>query len=360
MRVLFLDDSLAKQERYLGYGGFCVDDRLIRELDEALDEVKERHGVPRRVELKWSPPPRHFLRTKFKGVRQDLYRDVIDTLATHQARVLCAVHSLSDCYGVQLYDWSVERTTLWAAKQQLQFLAERFEANDLEVYHEEGLIISDRYGDRGGEDDLIRDFSFTMIVGTGYSDFERIALPPLMADSQHFNLIQAADVVTGVIVSTLGGSHYGAELFEDVARLFVTDPHHGAAAFGCMFSVGVLGYGLKLFPRRRQALRPEVGTRRRALDAPVRRIRAATLRLASGLTRDAAISQPASAEPTPAVSLLVRGRSSVAVCLTRIQQTSRRSRYPRVAAERGDLQLIHWTLARPRELGQPGGAGRSL
>lgn len=248
MRMMFLDDSFVRQTHYLGYGGYCVAGAVTRELDSILAEVKSAHKVPRHVELKWSPAPDHFIRTDFKGVREDLYRDILRALARFDARVLCAVHGLDDCYGVTIHGWSDERASLWAAKQQLQFLAERFETNDLLVHDDHGLIISDRYGSRDGEEDLIKDFSFAMIIGTGYNDLARIAHTPLMADSQHSNLIQAADIVTGVIVATLGGSKHGTALFEDVARLFVFDPHHGSPAFASMFSDAVLGYGLKLFP----------------------------------------------------------------------------------------------------------------
>lgn len=221
---------------------------MLRELDSALTEVKSKHGVPRDVELKWSPAKDHFLRTSYSGVREDLYRDVLRTLAQLDARVLCAVHGLDECYGVRHHGWSDEHASLWAAKQQLSFLAERFETNDLLVHDDHGLIISDRYGNRDGEEDLIKNFSFAMIIGTSYNEFDRIALAPLMADSHLSNLIQAADIVTGVIVSALGGGKHGTALLEDVASMFVYDPHHGSSAFASMFSPAVLGYGLKLFP----------------------------------------------------------------------------------------------------------------
>lgn len=249
MRILFLDDSYVKQNGYLGYGGFCIAGELIRDLEDALAAVKAKHGVPRTVELKWSPPRDHFLRTKLKGTRHDLFADVLETLKGFNARVLCAVHALQECYGVKLHGWSTERAAIWAAKQQLRFLAERFETNDLEVFDEQGIVISDRYGNRDGEEDLIRNFSFDMILGTTYNELRRIALPPLTADSRHTALIQAADLITGIIVGTLGGSVHGTRLIEHVAKLFVYDPHHGSIDFASSYSHAVLGYGLKLFPR---------------------------------------------------------------------------------------------------------------
>jgi hypothetical protein len=249
MRILFLDDSFDQANGYLAYGGVAVSGEKVRDIHDAINAVKSDHGVPLAVELKWSPPPNHFLRAKkLKGSRHDLYKDVLGVLSQFDARVLCAVHSLNDTYGVKLHGWSSEDASIWAAKQQLKFLAERFETNDLERYDDQGLIISDRYGSRAGEADLIRNFSFDMIMGTEYNQLKRIQLPPLMADSKHTNLIQAADLVTGIIVATLRDSQYGVQLFEDVARLFVFNPHHGSVAFASTFSFAVLRYGLKLFP----------------------------------------------------------------------------------------------------------------
>jgi len=263
MQILALDDSFVRQNQYLGYGGICVSDEKVKSLVKAIIDVKKRHQIPRDVELKWSPERGHFLRTNFKGVRSDLYRDVINVLSEHNVRVIVSVHSLSECYGVRLHDWTTERAALWAAKQQLQFLAERFENNVLVDHDDNGIIISDRYGSRVGEEDLISDFNFTMIVGTAYSNFHRIILPPMMGDSKHLHLIQAADIVTGIVVATLGNSHFGIELFEDVAQLFVTNPTSEAIAYASSFSHAVMGYGLKLFPK---AFSPEGITHLSSLD----------------------------------------------------------------------------------------------
>jgi hypothetical protein len=79
--MLFLDDSFVRRTRFLGYGGYCVSGDVVRELDSALREVKSKHTVPGNVELKWSPAKDHFLRTKFTGIRENLYRDVLLALA---------------------------------------------------------------------------------------------------------------------------------------------------------------------------------------------------------------------------------------------------------------------------------------
>ncbi|MHA1835163.1 MAG: hypothetical protein ACTSV7_14400 [Candidatus Baldrarchaeia archaeon] len=68
MRVLFLDDSYQKfnQNKYLGYGGYWLEADRIKPLTKGISDLKERYGIPSDVDLKWSPHPNHYLRTKFR------------------------------------------------------------------------------------------------------------------------------------------------------------------------------------------------------------------------------------------------------------------------------------------------------
>jgi hypothetical protein len=59
-------------------------------------------------------------------------------------------------------------------------------------------------------------------------------------------------VVVGIVVSALSGSQYGIELFEDAAKMFLTNPHKKSKSWGSVFSSAILGYGLKLFPQKFQ------------------------------------------------------------------------------------------------------------
>lgn len=248
MKLLFLDDSLQRDKNYLGYGGFCIDGSEIVNITAGVTELKRRLRMPESVELKWSPDPRHYLRTTFKGSRKQLYRATIELLRDCGASVICAVHSLDDCYGKTLHGWDTRRTILWATRSQLKFVAERFEKPCLSTSDDKGLMISDQSGDRREESTLLEDVFNTLRGGTRFRRFERICMPPLMTDSQFCLPLQLADIVVGIIVSALAGSKYGVELFDDIALLFMKNPHERAVTFASTVSSSVLGYGLVLFP----------------------------------------------------------------------------------------------------------------
>lgn len=250
MRVLFLDDSYQKfnQNKYLGYGGYWLEADRIKPLTKGISDLKKGYGIPSDVDLKWSPDPNHYLRTKFRGKRHSLYADSIALLRENNAGVLCAVHHLDSCYGVRLYNWDFKRTRLWATKQQCKFIAERFETVCLSESNQIGFIIADHYSDFEGETSLIKDIGIDFETGTTYCNFDGLCIPPLTATPQHCSPLQLADVVVGIIVSALTENRYGLALFEDVAKMFVLDPHKSATSFASTFSAGALGWGLKLFP----------------------------------------------------------------------------------------------------------------
>lgn len=246
MRLLFIDDS--HQKNYLGYGGFCIAESDLAGLKTDLAKLKGDFGIPETVELKWSPDPKHFLRTRFTGERHDLYRTCIALLKKYDTPVICAVHDLSSCYGRSLHNWDMNRTILWATQGQVKYLAERFETPYLSLNDDRGIIISDQYGDRKGESTLVEDVSEALKKGTQFRQFERICMPPLMTYSRYSPPLELADIVVGVIVSALADNRYGRELFPEVAVLLLRNPNEGSLSFASVLSVAVLGYGLILFP----------------------------------------------------------------------------------------------------------------
>jgi len=251
MRFLFLDDSYQKKSEYLGYGGFCIDGVNSRKMADDIQSLKKQFKIPNTVEIKWSPPKHHFLKTKFKGVRQELYRTALQILQKYNAKIICAVHSLGECYP-KMYNWKMKDILVWGAKAQLTYIAERFQSIYLECCNDWGIIIADEYGQREGEESIISNFSADMIIGTRYHQLEKICMIPLTTSSKYAAHLQLADVIVGIVVSSLSGSRYGIELFEDVAKMFLTNPYKKSIAFGSTFSTAVLGYGLKLFPQKFQ------------------------------------------------------------------------------------------------------------
>jgi len=250
MHILFLDDSYNKQQKYLGHGGFCIQDSQIGQLTKEIEALKKSYGIPLDVELKWSPAPSHYLNTKFAGSRQRLYKDAIEILYNHNVNVICAIHSLKDCYAVKSYGWDSEQTRIWATKQQLKYISERFEKPYLSICGDCGLIIADEYG--GGSErqsSITEQVSWDISSGTRYRQFEKLSIHPLTTISKYCPPLQLADLVIGIVVSSTAGSNYALRLFEKVAKLFLVDPFERSILFACTFSCAVLGFGLTLFPQ---------------------------------------------------------------------------------------------------------------
>lgn len=248
MQLLFLDDSYQKHTGMCGYGGYCIGQESVRALADELMAIKSQFGIPQYVELKWSPDPEHYLRTKFKGERHDLYSQMLGALRKHNATVICSVHSLDDCYGVKVHGWSREATRSWAANEQLKFIAERFQRPLLIRKNDLGIIVCDASHTAVEDKKLVQHFHGSMLGGTGYTPLDRITTQPLMVDSSISPHIQFADLVAGISVSALGGNNYAIALFEQLSLLFLTDPNEKAITYGQMFSDAVRGFGLKMFP----------------------------------------------------------------------------------------------------------------
>lgn len=264
MKALFLDDSYLREQKFTGLGGFCLDARSIRALSDDFCELKRSYGIPQSVEIKWSPPPDHYLRKKFRGSRFMLYADVLSLLHKHKGTVLCAVHGLKYCYGVRIHSWKYERARRWAVAEQIKFLAERFQKTYLEPEDKYGLIVSDSYASREGEESIINTCMCQIQTGTFFQKLIRIALTPLMTDSKYCIPIQIADVIIGITVSYLCKGKYGIQLIDQLAPIFAFNPHLNANHFTSTYNASVLGIGLKLFPA--QEMKRECQEVLKALD----------------------------------------------------------------------------------------------
>lgn len=250
MKILFLDDCFRSDKNYLGHGGFCINEEDVNSLCEDLLKLKQKFGIPYHIELKWSPSRDHFLRTNFRGDRQQIYTELIGLLHKHDASIISAVHDLNDCYGVRKYNWDLNRASLWATKQQFKFISERFEKPILESSDDYGIIIADKYSDNRGEIAILKDIFEAVTFGTEYRRFNRICMNPIMAISDYCPPIQFSDTIIGIIVSALSNSQYAQNHFENLMNLFLKNPHEGSLSFVSTISSSILGYGLILFPRR--------------------------------------------------------------------------------------------------------------
>jgi hypothetical protein len=244
VKILFLDDSFTGASWFSGYGGFACDAQKVRPIADAITTVKDQFGIPHNIEIKWSPPPDHFLRTDFAGSRHELYESVIAAVGQHGGVVLCAVFELKECYGVKLHGWDRRQAQLWAAKKQLRYLAERFERPICTSSGRHGLIVCDQYSSRDDEDVIAAQAHYDMFFGTDYQKMDTLAHVPLIGSSSYSPLLQAADVIIGAVTSAMSRGQYGVALFPAIARLLLQDPIIGIARP----SAGALGYGLKVMP----------------------------------------------------------------------------------------------------------------
>lgn len=250
MKILFLDDCFRRDKNYFGHGGFCIDEENVNNLCEDLLKLKRKFRIPYHIEMKWSPSRDHFLRTNFRGDRQQIYKELIGLLHKYDACIISAVHDLSDCLGIRNYNWDLNRAALWATKQQFKYISERYEKPFLESSNDYGIIIADKYSDHKGEISILKDIFEVVTFGTAYRRFNRICMNPLMAISDFCPPIQFSDTVIGIIVSALSNSRYGLNHFEDLMTLFLKKPHEGSLSFVSTLSFSILGYGLILFPQR--------------------------------------------------------------------------------------------------------------
>ncbi len=248
MKILFLDDSYRVDKNYLGNGGFCIDEEEISKLCEDILKLKRRFHIPSNVEIKWSPDQAHYLRTLSNEVRKKLYKDLLGLLKNYNVAVICSVHDLNECYGVKKHKWNMNRSLLWATKEQFKYIAERFERPVLESSDDYGIIIADKYSDNKGEIDLLKDMMDAITFGTDYRKFKRVCMNPLIAISDFCPPIQISDTIIGIIVGALAQSEYAKSYITDLVSLFLKNPNYGATTSSPILSTSILGFGLIMFP----------------------------------------------------------------------------------------------------------------
>jgi hypothetical protein len=232
----------------LGLGGFIAEDSILRSIGDELKAVKVAAGLPADTELKWSPPPGHFLRDNFSGSREDLYRSAISILARSQAEVVCAVHFLNECHGVKLHGWPIQKAAAWASRHQLRYISERFQRPCLSRSNEWGLIVCDEAGARDEDEDRIEEFLVDLERGTPFEHLDRVVMAPIPAKSKFLPHLQFADLVVGIITGSIAGGKHARALFGEIGPLFLRQSLQDTSIISSTLSGTVVGFGLKLFP----------------------------------------------------------------------------------------------------------------
>jgi hypothetical protein len=233
MDIFFADDSVQKglrrgQGKLVGFGGIFVSDTELRGLNDDVESIARRYGVPPGVEFKWSPDRSSWIYANLVDPqRAACYTEILDAARARRARALVAVVDLG----------RVALTEPAALRQSIAFVWERIEMN-LSRPQRTGLIVADRPG--GGkkeEDALLDDFLAMSAVGTGYVLPKNVVLNLLTTSSHLLRHLQIADLVTGATVAAVAGSRWAAGLFPSVRPLLIQN------------ALGYIGgTGLKLWP----------------------------------------------------------------------------------------------------------------
>lgn len=234
MHIFFADDSSRKGARgkmgvLVAFGGVVMEDKALRPLSDAVDDICKRFGIPPKTELKWSPHKGNWIRENLTGERRrECYRDVLVAAREHEARAVVVA-------------WDTGRTTLQgkdAFQKCVDYALERVNMH-LDNAGHLGLVVTDRPG--GGKKDeeaFLDEVLETIENGTAFVDLKRVSLNALTANSHHMRQLQVADLVTGITTAMVAGdTGYAEPLFKEIVPMFIKN------------SGGLVGgTGLKLVP----------------------------------------------------------------------------------------------------------------
>lgn len=156
MRLLYGDETNLQERAgdFLIYGGLIVDGSNANELSLAIDELRQRHRVPREYQLKFNPGPQSFSNQKFI----DLKRELIEVTARMGARIIVYVI---------LHDIASDPDT--ARRNGINTISYHFHCI-LNRYEDSGLVLIDRFNDAGNAiDGHLRDKFTVGLTGLPFS-----------------------------------------------------------------------------------------------------------------------------------------------------------------------------------------------
>lgn len=236
MHLIFADDSDQKNPKRPGMGpltaigGVIVPGVVVKALEKDIDDLCLKFGFPTGVEFKWHPKRDSWMWNNLGwDDKKRFFLEVTTLLKDADVRVLVVIvdegkapasgkNYRPESDGIRLFLERVNR--------------------GLEDLDSQGIVVADEPG--GGKDDE-KEFHLncikTLREGTLWVNFDNIALNVLCAPSDHVRLLQAADLVTGVVVAKVAGmDRYAGPIFEALKPLFRRDGDR------------IGGIGLKIWP----------------------------------------------------------------------------------------------------------------
>lgn len=207
MKIAFGDDSKQRGLRagmgqLLALGAVIFPEDKLRPYADAIMSLRNEHGIPAEVEMKWSMPGAgNYFRERGEAGLQDTIRKRMLEIALAHDVVGCVV--IADTGRTWAQGSALEQ-------QVLKYLYERVTGA---LRGDRGVLVFDKPG--GGhqeEDSWISGTLELTNYGTPYVKPDGIVLPVLTAPSHHHPHIQLADLLTGCVTAAVAGNRYGMDL----------------------------------------------------------------------------------------------------------------------------------------------------
>ena len=214
MHLFFADDSRQPNPSRAGMGpmvaigGFHIPSENVRDLEHAVNKCCSQHGFPDGEEFKWSPGRELWMRDYLIGEpRQRFYLSVLNLVLERggQACVVIEDERKSPATGGQVPHYE-DATCLFLERANRR----------MRTIHSQGVVIVDRPGgNQQTEDDFLANCLETLLSGTAYTDFDRIALNVLSTSSRLIRLLQIADLIVGCTTAFVSGEpRYSGPVFD--------------------------------------------------------------------------------------------------------------------------------------------------
>jgi len=230
MQLFFADDSKQTRPKRQGMGPLVsVPDEMVRGLEQEINTVCTKYGFPNGVEFKWSPARNHWMYKNLRGEkRTQFFIEVLTLIADNGVKAIVVIEDEQRLPATNTQKAFDDVTTMFLERV-------NHELSRMETY---GIVIIDQPGGgQAAETEYIDGCAKTLLNGTKYVTFNRIALNILCTPSHFSRLLQVADLVTSCTASAVAGfDTYTLPVFPFIKKIL------------CNYRGKIRGHGLKIYP----------------------------------------------------------------------------------------------------------------
>lgn len=202
MKVMFLDDSKQRDcprdgvSDLVGVGGVIVPGDQLGNLEAALKQACDDFGFPQDAVFKWSPRRGDWMRENLVGERRTEFFNV--------ALNACADHGCK--FVVAVVDTSCRHATQNAQDHETDALNLALERFNTHMRDEDGIVfVAKPSGGQRDEGRLLADCVELLDTGTGYVEFENIAMNVVTVPFKLSRTLQCSDLVVAISTSMVAG-----------------------------------------------------------------------------------------------------------------------------------------------------------